>query len=287
MSSYQVQTGASPKLIIDSFFGGMMDITTLKVIVKLSLTSTLATGIALLSSSAAKAIVIDFEELPNTLGLENFGSGSIEDEVPDFESQQFLFDASDETDSRNKITGFTVVKDSHEAYNGSIYIVIEDFVENNRTVVFNPVRMSHKNGNPFSLLSLDLAEWEEDANQARTIEIKGCLFGKSCDEEGGFVSTIIQLDGNTDGAGPIKDFQTVTFNQSWGNLSSVLFKGFNATGYDDGFPGMNSFAIDNIQVEDAFEPEPVSVPEPTAALGFLALGVFGIGSGLKRKLTQN
>lgn len=264
-----------------------MDITTLKVIVKLSITSTLATVIALLSSSAAKAIVIDFEELPNTLGLDNFGSGNIQDEVPDFESKQFLFDASDERDEEQaRITGFTVVHGSHDAYNASIYIVIEDFVqENDRTVVFNPVRMSHKNGNPFSLLSLDLAEWEEDANQARNIEIKGCLFGKNCNEEGGFVSTIIQLDGNTDGAGPINDFQTVTFNQSWGNLSSVLFKGFDATGYDDGLPGMNTFALDNIQVQDAVEPEPV--PEPTAALGFLALGVFGIGSNLKRKLTQN
>lgn len=261
-----------------------MDITTAKVIVKLSLSTTLATLMPLLASSAAQAIVIDFEDVPNSFGWDDFGSGSIKDEVPDFESQQFLFDASDQADQDGKVTGFTVVKDSHEAYNGSIYVVIEDFVQENEVIVFNPVRMSQKNGNPFSLVSLDIAEWEEKENQARDIEITGCLFGKNCDAEGGFVLAIIQLDGNTDGAGPINDFQTVTFDKSWGNLSSVLFKGINATGYDDGFPGMNTFALDNIEIKEAVEPEPV--PEPTATLGFLTLGAFGVGSGLKRKLTQ-
>lgn len=260
--------------------------TTVKTIVKFSVTSTLAALTALLISPAAKAIVIDFEDVPDIFGWDDFGSGSIEDEVPDLESNQFLFDASDEPDKEGRITGFTVANDSHEAYNGSTYIVIEDFVQENGVVIFNPVRMSQKNGNPFSLVSFDLAEWEEVPNQARKLEITGCLFGKNCLEEGGFVSAIIALDGNTNGAGSREDFQKVTFDKSWGNLSSVLLKGIDAIGYDDGFPGMNSFAIDNIEVKEAFEPEPVSVPEPTAALGFLALGAFGLGSGLKRKLTQ-
>ncbi|MBE9128569.1 MULTISPECIES: PEP-CTERM sorting domain-containing protein [unclassified Coleofasciculus] len=259
---------------------------TVKTILKLSLTSTLATLIALLTSPAAKAIIIDFEDVPDTFGWDNFGSGSIEDEVSDFESNQFFFKAADETDKDGRRTGFTVANDSHEAYNGSTYIVLEDFIQNDGSVVFNPMTISQKNGNSFSLHSLDIAEWEEEANQARDVEIRGCLFGKDCNEEGGFVSVLIRLDGNTDGAGPVNDFQGVTFDKNWGNLSSVLFKGINAIGYDDGFPGMNSFAIDNIEVKEAFEPEPISVPEPTGALGFLTLGAFCVGSGLKRKLTQ-
>lgn len=261
-----------------------MDMTTLKAIGKLSFTGTLAALIALVTSSPAKAIVLNFNDVPDIFGWDDFGSGSIKDEVPDFESNQFLFDALDEPDPDGRITGFTVVDDSHEARNGSTYIVLEDFVQENWTVIFNPLRMSQKNANPFSLISLDIARWEEQENQARDVEIKGCLFGKDCNKNGGFVSTIIPLGEKTNGPGR-KDFETVTFDQSWGNLSSVLFKGINATGYDDGFPGMNSFALDNIEVKDAFEQEPVSVPEPTAVLGFLALGAFGVGSGLKRKLS--
>ncbi|MEQ9550822.1 MAG: hypothetical protein RIM23_14550 [Coleofasciculus sp. G3-WIS-01] len=250
-----------------------------KLIGKLSLTTALATLIAVLSSPAAQAIVLDFNELPKTLGLGDFDTVRIKNGVSDFESKGFLFDASDEPNPQNRIPGFTLVKDRFEAHNGTPYIVIEDYVPRNGSVILNPVTISKKDKTAFSLLSLDIAKWSTKDNQAQEVEIKGCLFGKNCDEEGGFVFHKLDLTIEPDGSGSKNDFQTVgseTFDEGWKNLISVTFKGFGATDNSS-----KSFALDNIQIKDAVQHE--EIPEGNFVLSLLAFGFVGVGSLFQSK----
>jgi len=131
---------------------------------------------------------------------------------------------------------------------------------------------------------LDLAEWGESQDQAKMVELTGFLAG------GGSITKLISFDGITDGSGPLEDFQTVTFDQQWNNLSSVEVKGIDAPVSDDpseepGFQ-VNSFAVDNIEVGEAFEEPHTEVPEPASILGIFALGAVGFGSRFTKKITQ-
>ncbi|MEQ8380918.1 MAG: PEP-CTERM sorting domain-containing protein [Coleofasciculus sp. A1-SPW-01] len=244
-----------------------------KVIGKLSLTTALATLIAVLSSPAAQAIVIDFED--NAIEPNNN-----EDVLSSITSQDFLFEPTLPGE-----TQYALANNVFEAHNDSTYFVIRNLVDNDTLEPFiNPVIMSQVNETPFSLLSLDLAEWGVPQDQATRVEVTGFLAG------GGSITKLISFDGVTDGSGPLEDFQTVTFNQQWSNLSSVEFKGIDAPVSDDpseepGFQ-VNSFAIDNIEVGEAFEEPHTEVPEPASILGIIALGTVGFGSRLTKKITQ-
>lgn len=245
-----------------------------KVIGKLSLTTALATLIAVLSSPAAQALVIDFEDNaiePNTN----------EDVLSSITSQDFLFKPTLPRDQ----TQYALANNVFEAHNDSTYFVIRNLVDNDTLEPFiNPVIMSKVDKTPFSLVSLDLAEWGVPQDQAKMVELTGFLAG------GGSITTMISFDGITDGSGPQEDFQTITFDQQWNNLSRVEFKGIDAPVSDDpseepGFQ-VNSFAIDNIEVEEAFEEPHTEVPEPASILGIFTLGVVGFGSRLTKKITQ-
>ncbi|EDX76671.1 PEP-CTERM putative exosortase interaction domain protein [Coleofasciculus chthonoplastes PCC 7420] len=244
-----------------------------KVIGKLSLTTALATLIAVLSSPAAQAIVIDFED--NAIEPNNN-----EDVLSSITSQDFLFEPTLPGE-----TQYALANNVFEAHNDSTYFVIRNLVDNDTLEPFiNPVIMSQVNETPFSLLSLDLAEWGVPQDQATRVEVTGFLAG------GGSITKLISFDGVTDGSGPLEDFQTVTFNQQWSNLSSVEFKGIDAPVSDDpseepGFQ-VNSFAVDNIEVGEAFEEPHTEVPEPASILGIFALGAVGFGSRLTKKITQ-
>jgi len=245
-----------------------------KVIGKLSLTTALATLIAVLSSPAAQALVIDFED-------NSIEPNDNEDVFSSITSQDFLFEPT----LSPQQTQYALANNVFEAHNDSTYFVIRNLVDNDTDEPFiNPVTMSQVNGTPFSLLSLDLAEWGVPQDQAKMVELTGFLAG------GGSITTMISFDGVTDGSGPLEDFQTVTFNQQWSNLSSVEFKGIDAPVSDDpseepGFQ-VNSFAIDNIEVEEAFEEPHTEVSEPASILGIFALGAVGFGSRLTKKITQ-
>ena len=244
-----------------------------KVIGKLSLTTALATLIAVLSSPAAQALVIDFED--NAIE-----PNDNEDVFSSITSQNFLFEPTLPSE-----TQYALANNVFEAHNDSTYFVIRNLVDNDTEEAFiNPVTMSQVNGTPFSLLSLDLAEWGVPRDQATKVELTGFLAG------GGSITKLISFDGITDGSGPLEDFQTVTFDQQWSNLNSVAFKGIDAPVSDDpseepGFQ-VNSFAVDNIEVGEAFEEPHTEVPEPASILGVFALGMVGFGSRLTKKITQ-
>lgn len=246
-----------------------------KLIGKLSLTTALATLTAVLSSPAAQALVIDFED-------NSIESKTNTDIFSSITSQGFLFEPTLPTEQMQ----YALANNVFEAHNDSTYFVIRNLVQDSTLEPFiNPVIMSQVNGTPFSLISLDLAEWGETPEQAKMVEVTGFLAGGA-----GSITKIISFDGVTDGSGSLKDFQNVTFDQRWGNLISVEFKGIGAPVLDDSSEEpsfhVNSFAIDNIEVEEAFEEPPTEVPEPASILGIFALGAVGFGSRLTKKITQ-
>lgn len=243
-----------------------------KLIGKLSLTTAIATLISVLSSPAAQAIVIDFED--------NFVQPNNNIDVSGgIISQGFSFEPTlpDETQ-------YALANNVFEAYNDSTYFVIRNLLDDTTLEPFiNPVTLSKVDQTPFSLVSLDLAEWGEPQDQAQKVEVIGFLSG------GGSITTMLSLDGITDGSGPLEDFQTVTFDQQWSNLSRVEFRGIEAPAADDlnqepGFQ-VNSFAIDNIEVDEA-SGLPTEIPEPASILGIIALGAVGFSSSLAQKIMQ-
>lgn len=244
-----------------------------KLIGKLSLTTALASLIAVFSSPAAQAIVIDFEDNFVQPNNNRDVSGSIT-------SQGFSFDPTLPND-----TQYALANNVFEAHNDSTYFVIRNLLDDTTLEPFiNPVTLSKVDQTPFSLVSLDLAEWGEPQDQAQKVEVIGFLAGG-----GGSITTMLSFDGITDGSGPLEDFQTVIFDQQWSNLSRVEFRGVEAPAADDpdqepGFQ-VNSFAIDNIEVDEAFD-SPTEISEPASILGIIALGSVGFGSSLAQKIMQ-
>lgn len=241
---------------------------------KLSLSTALATLIAVSTSSAAHALVIDFED-------NSIAQNTNEDVFSSITSQEFLFEPTLTFEQ----TQYALANDVFEAYNGSTYFVIRNLVSDDTLdPLINPLKMSPVDGTPFSLVSLDLAEWGEIQDQAKQVEVIGFLTG------GGSITRLIEFDGDSDGSGSLADFETVTFDNQWGNLIGVQFKGINAPASDNSNeqPGfqVNSFAIDNIKIGDAFKEPPVEVPEPSSMLGILAIAGMSFGSILRGKRTQ-
>lgn len=83
-------------------------------------------------------------------------------------------------------------------------------------------------GDPFSLISIDVAELFNvgDVAQlasAKDLSITGFING------GGTISTSYTLDGLSDGAGSVNDFESIIFDDNWGNLLTVDFNALNAS----------------------------------------------------------
>lgn len=109
-----------------------------------------------------------------------------------------------------------------------------------------PLTIATLDASPFSLQSIDLAEYSTGLPFAVSVTFIGNLVG------GGTVSTTFVTDGIIDGSGPLADFQTFSFPSSFLNLTSVTTTS-------------NTFSFDNLQS--------VNVPEPGSAV-LIAAGSF-------------
>lgn len=83
------------------------------------------------------------------------------------------------------------------------------------------------------------------------------------------------------------------FATSEGNFVNVFFANFlNPPGYFEIFsappfiPGFENLGPEDSELPINFSANPILVPEPNFTLSFLALGIFGTASLLKRKLKQ-
>lgn len=101
----------------------------------------------------------------------------------------------------------------------------------------------------FSLLSFDLGEYSSYTNND-SVSITGYK------NSGGQITASFQLDGLFDGLGGFNDFQLVTLDTNWSNLTRVEFDS-------------SAYSLDNIQIEL----NPVPVP---AALWLFISGVMGL-----------
>lgn|GEM_PF-6523789 len=110
------------------------------------------------------------------------------------------------------------------AFNGTQYLNI---LSPNNSVTIEQI-----NGNPFNLISFNLAEGNVGLPYPTWIDVIGTL------SDGGTVTESFLLDGINDGSGPLNDFQTVILPVSFQDLISVEFVG---RGYPTAY-----FSIDNV-----------------------------------------
>ncbi|RYD44226.1 MAG: hypothetical protein EOP83_31360, partial [Verrucomicrobiaceae bacterium] len=106
------------------------------------------------------------------------------------------------------------------------------------------ITVQHREGLPFDLASLDLAEYSTVFPSPKSVTFTGYKVG------GGTVSHTVVTDGVIDGTGPLNDFQTFAFPASFTNLSKVV-------------ANMYLFRLDNIAVVvDGQETPPPPPPAP-------------------------
>ena len=103
------------------------------------------------------------------------------------------------------------------------------------------------NGSPFSLGSVDLAEYSIAFQVPTTVHFVGYR------PDGTFITTDLITDGIIDGTGPLNDFQTFSF-QGFTGLSRVEIPTY-------------GWSLDNLQVS-------FNVPEPTSPALLLAGGLL-------------
>lgn len=121
--------------------------------------------------------------------------------------------------------------------NNGTYYARSSLLEKNLTV-------RHREGLPFAIFSVDLAEYSILYAAPKTLTFVGHKM------DGGTVSQSFVLDGIIDGTGPVEDFQRFVFDNSFTNLAKVTV----ATG---------GFQIDNIAVQvDGQETPLPPPPEP-------------------------
>lgn len=183
--------------------------------------------VALLAVTPAAAATIDFEDAAAVAGGADVLS-------PDIMSGGFIFDSSG--NHLHRVNGSI-------ASNGSTNLGIHEFPGFNNIVTIRPV-----GGGVFSLNAIDFGEWLGTTPRT-TILINGI--------GGTNPSTFFTLDGFVNGPIAPSDFETVTFDASWSNLTAVTLDGINGPFDINGFP-LGSFVIDNIVVNTAV-PEPMSI----------------------------
>ncbi|MCJ8318427.1 MAG: PEP-CTERM sorting domain-containing protein [Colwellia sp.] len=194
-------------------------------------------GLVLSISGFTNATLIDFED--NAIASGTWTTQG------DIVSSGFIFDSStNHTHLANNSGTFS-------AFNDSTWYGIDNDSGTNM------LSMSTQDESLFSLNSFDIAEFFGIPSGV-VVNVIGNYFG------GGSVSLQVTLDQIADGSGALNDFQTVSFDNSWANLSSVTFSA--TAGNDDRW-----FALDNIVVNAE------SVPEPST-LAIFALGMIGLAS---------
>jgi hypothetical protein len=202
--------------------------------------------IGLMAAAPSQAIILTFNEVPSTEVIQT--SLSYE--------------------------GFQITSDHFHTY-GSVPFENDLIVSNGTTHIGyeagrgDPVIMARADGDAFSLLSLDVAEFYAipvaDRPNANILEISGQLLG------GGSVSHQLVLDGLQDGPGGIVDFQHFILPELFINVVSLEFIGLQWNGV------MGGVAMDNLEIADR-----VSVPEPTS-LALFGLGLLGAGLARRRR----
>ena len=104
--------------------------------------------------------------------------------------------------------------------------------------------VKHREGLPFTILTVDLAEYSTVFTAPKTITFTGYKPG------GGTVTQSFTTDGIIDGLGPAGDFQTFTFNTAFTGLTRVT-------------ASTTGFMIDNIAVQvEGQETPPAAPPAP-------------------------
>ena len=184
-----------------------------------------------LFSGFAQAMTVDFEDVALTVpGL----SGDL---WPSFSSGGADF-------SFSGISAF-LGRDLTTAFNGTTFLAVSSASWS----VPGPVSMSMSDSSLFGLTSLEVAE----LGATPTIIITGYKLG------GDTVTSVVTLDGISDGAGVLPDFEVISFDNSWINLERVEISGV----------GRTAWAMDNISV--------VAIPIP-ASIWFLcsALALLGL-----------
>ncbi len=204
-------------------------------------------GILLLYGAAgpASALLIDFEDIAQPSGTVTNGS-------PDQISRGFLFDSQfDHFHIGNDPT------DGSLSWNGTTWLGAD---------WFTPYLVTMSSGSVFSLNQLDIGELNLTNGLATTIQVTGNYDG------GGSISTDIIMDLVADGPGSLVDFQTVLFDSTWSNLSSVTF--FTTEGSGD-----YGFVLDDIIVNN--QPNPVPIPAAVWLFGTALIGLVGFGKRRK------
>ncbi len=100
--------------------------------------------------------------------------------------------------------------------------------------------LSNLNADPFSIVSMSVAEFSDYRARFPTVIN---FTGTRTDGEEVFQS--FTLDGVFDGAGPLDDFETITFRGDFSNLTSVRIRSGDLEGFTDGF------SMDNVQIQVA------------------------------------
>jgi hypothetical protein len=113
----------------------------------------------------------------------------------------------------------------------------------------SPLSLVQSNGQPFTAVRVDLAEYSTVFPTPRDIVFVGHRGGVPV------ATQTFTLDGIIDGSGPGADFQTFAFNSSFTNLDRL-----SAT--PDGY------SIDNLELEVADTPPPVCAPTPSGLVSW-------------------
>lgn len=160
------------------------------------------TAVLLVMAPAASAVVIDFE------GGSTSSSGGIFNGNPYIEDG-FAVSTPD--------SGIYLFQDGWQLGRGSTNGTDTAYVFGGPTATISIARTDSA---AFSLAALDVAEVFNngdfaESGSAESVLITGALSG------GGSVSMTFVLDGLSDGAGGVADFETITFGSGWSNLLSV------------------------------------------------------------------
>ena len=139
--------------------------------------------------------------------------------------------------------------------NGSTTVCVYDMSEE---VAF---RLTHADGNPFRLISIDLAESLQPTDfWSALVADSVVISGQKADTSQ--VSLTFDLDKANDGPGGAADFETLAFSSSWDDLLAVTFT---ARNLNEEWTYVN---FDNIRLQAG------SVPEPASFLLFLGSGAL-------------